>query len=123
MENKEIKNEIDQANEGFADVDTVTHHIILHRLHDKLKADGYRISQAELWKYHDFYIDIIIEALSEDKTVKLARLVELKKVNRAARNGVNPQTREALQIPAKRVVKARPLSDLTKLTEVIEENK
>ena len=112
---------IDQVNEGFGDADTVTHHMILHRLHDRLNAEGYKISQTELWKYYDYFIDSAVQALAEGKTVRLSKFAEFKYVDRAPRKGVNPQTGEELNIPAKRVIRPRPLRKLTDLTIVKED--
>lgn len=122
MENKENKvvDQVDEINEGFGDVDVVTHHMILHRIHDRLSDEGYKISQSELWKYYDLFVEDIVQALEEGKAVRLSKLAEFKYADRAARKGVNPQTGEELQIPAKEVIKIRPLRNLLDLTKIKE---
>lgn len=116
--NKEIEKEVDESMEN---AEVVTHHMLLHKLHKQLKEDGYNITQPVLWKYFNMFADDIVNALEDGKTVKLAKLVEFKYQDRSPRSARNPQTGEPIAVPAKKVVKVRPLSEIAKLTKIIEE--
>lgn len=56
----------------------------------------------------------IKQALASEESVSIKGLGTFKIVERAARNGRNPRTGEAMVIPAKKVVKFVPASDLYK---------
>ena len=52
----------------------------------------------------DSTIEAITEALVEDGSVQLAGFGVLKVATRGAREGINPLTREAIQIPERKTV-------------------
>jgi DNA-binding protein HU-beta len=54
----------------------------------------------------------VVKSTVRKEAVEIPGLVKIEKKNRAARMGRNPQTGEAVKIPAKTVVKARVLKKL-----------
>ena len=58
--------------------------------------------------------DVVVNAIYEGKTVSIHRFGKLSVVDRPARKGRNPKTGEAVEIPAKRVVRFKPSSILKK---------
>lgn len=65
----------------------------------------------------DAVISAIPDCLARGEKVTLARFGTFQVANRKARRGVNPQTRETIQIAAKRVPKFRPGKDLREAIE------
>ena len=63
------------------------------------------ISKAAAAKGLDAAIDAIAEALKKGEAVQLVGLATLKVAEKAARQGINPATKQAITIPAKKVVK------------------
>jgi len=53
----------------------------------------------------DAFIEIVTDSLSKDEKVTLVGFGTFKVAQRKARKGVNPQTKEVIQIPAKKVPK------------------
>ncbi len=70
------------------------------------------VSKKQVKAVLDAFQDTIVKTLKKDKKVKLPGLGILAVKNRKARVGRNPMTGEAIQIPAKRVVKMRIAKDL-----------
>jgi DNA-binding protein HU-beta len=70
------------------------------------------VSKKQVKVVLDAFMDTIVKTLKKDKKVKLPGLGILAVKNRKARVGRNPMTGEAIQIPAKRVVKMRIAKDL-----------
>ncbi len=60
----------------------------------------------------DALTEAVGDALSKGERVTLVGFGTFKVVNKKARRGVNPQTRETIQIPAKKVPKFVPGKDL-----------
>lgn len=56
----------------------------------------------------DAMTETITETLSKGEKITLVGFGTFQVMERKARRGVNPQTRETLQIPAKKVPKFRP---------------
>jgi len=56
----------------------------------------------------DAVVSAISDCLARGKKVTLVGFGAFQVVNRKARRGVNPQTRESIQIPAKKVPKFNP---------------
>jgi len=54
------------------------------------------------------FIDIIGQSLKQNKTVALTGFGTFKVMKRKARVGINPATRQKMQIPARRVPKFAP---------------
>ena len=63
------------------------------------------ISKAAAAKGLDAAIDAIAEALKKGEAVQLVGCATLKVTEEAARQGINPATKQAITIPAKKVVK------------------
>lgn len=55
---------------------------------------------------------VISDALAEGRVVSLSGFLRFEAVNKPERQGRNPQTGEAITIPAKRVVRVKPLKRL-----------
>lgn len=56
----------------------------------------------------DAFIDVVPEAVASGENVALVGFGTFTKVERAAREGKNPQTKEKITIPAKVVPKFKP---------------
>jgi DNA-binding protein HU-beta len=65
------------------------------------------LSKADAKKALDAFIATVGESLKNDDKVALVGFGSFSVSTRGARNGRNPQTGKALQIPAKKVVKFR----------------
>ena len=63
------------------------------------------ITKAAAAKGLDAAIDAIAEALKKGEAVQLVGFATLKVAEKAARQGINPATKQAITIPAKKVVK------------------
>jgi len=70
------------------------------------------LSKRETQKVIDAIIRTIGDTLAAGEKVTLVGFGTFQVVNRKARRGVNPQTRETIQIPAKKVPKFRAGKDL-----------
>ncbi|HXK76707.1 MAG TPA: HU family DNA-binding protein [Bacteroidaceae bacterium] len=57
-------------------------------------------------------LDSITDALKNDEKIALVGFGTFAVSERAARTGINPATKEKIQIPAKKVVKFKPGSEL-----------
>lgn len=58
------------------------------------------MSQDVTWKFLDGAIDLITSELKKGEEVNITWFGLFKVSNRAARNGINPRTKEAIKIPA-----------------------
>ena len=63
------------------------------------------ISKAAAAKAVDAAMDAIAEALKKGEAVQIVGFATLKVTEKAARKGINPATKQAITIPAKKVVK------------------
>lgn len=63
------------------------------------------VSKAEAQKVIDAAVEATIEALKSGDNVQLIGFATLSVVEKAARKGINPATKEPINIPAKKVVK------------------
>lgn len=70
------------------------------------------ISKAAAAKGLDAAIDAIAEALKKGEAVQLVGFATLKVAEKAARQGINPATKQAITIPAKKVVKFKASAKL-----------
>ena len=80
----------------------------------KVLADEMGLKKSQIIKLLESLNAKIIGGLKTDQKFKLAGLGIFVVKDRAARMGRNPKTGEAVQIPAKRVVKFRVAKDLKK---------
>ena len=63
------------------------------------------VSKAEAQKVLDAALDVTAEALKKGESVQLVGYATLSVVEKAARKGINPATKQVLEIPAKKAVK------------------
>lgn len=62
----------------------------------------------------DACLESIAQALSNDEKVALLGFGTFTVVEKEARQGINPRTKEKIEIPARKVVKFKPSADLGK---------
>lgn len=62
----------------------------------------------------DACLESVAQALANEDKVQLIGFGTFSVVEKAAREGVNPRTKEKIQIPARKVVKFKPAADLGK---------
>lgn len=62
----------------------------------------------------DATLESIAQALANDDKVALLGFGTFQMVEKPARTGVNPRTKEKIEIPARKVVKFKPSADLGK---------
>ena len=62
----------------------------------------------------DAVLESIEQALANDDKVQLIGFGTFSIVEKPARTGVNPRTKEQIEIPARKVVKFKPAADLGK---------
>ena len=62
----------------------------------------------------DACLESIAQALANDDKVQLIGFGTFSIVEKAARTGINPRTKESIEIPARKVVKFKPAADLGK---------
>ncbi len=63
------------------------------------------VSKAEAQKVLDAALDVTAEALKKGESVQLVGYATLSVVEKAARKGINPATKQVIEIPAKKAVK------------------
>lgn len=62
----------------------------------------------------DAVLESIEQALANDDKVQLIGFGTFSIVEKPARTGINPRTKEQIEIPARKVVKFKPAADLGK---------
>ena len=62
----------------------------------------------------DAVLESIAQALSNDDKVQLIGFGTFSVMEKEARTGINPRTKENIEIPARKVVKFKPAADLGK---------
>ena len=72
------------------------------------------ISKADSKQALDASLDAIAEALKQGDKVALLGFGTFSVNERPARTGINPRTKEQIEIPARKVVKFKPAADLGK---------
>lgn len=75
---------------------------------------GEFLTKVEAEKKLDILLEIIAETVANGEEVRLSGFGIFSRVDKQARNGVNPSTQEKITIPAKKVVKfkvAKALAD------------
>lgn len=70
------------------------------------------LSKADAKKALDAFVSTVINAVKGGDKVALVGFGTFAISERAARSGVNPATRKPIEIPAKKVVKFKPGSEL-----------
>ena len=60
----------------------------------------------------DAVLESIAQALSNDDKVQLIGFGTFSVMEKEARTGINPRTKEKIEIPARKVVKFKPAADL-----------
>ena len=63
------------------------------------------VSKAETQKVLDAVLDVTVDALKKGESVQLVGYATLSVVEKAARKGINPATKQVIDIPAKKAVK------------------
>ncbi len=76
-------------------------------------ANEAKITKADAKKALDAFINATTKALKKGDRVALVGFGSFAVTKRSARKGRNPQTGKEINIPAKKVVRFRPGSDLT----------
>ena len=77
-------------------------------------ADRASLTKAQADSALAAFQEILIENLSKGEPVKITGLMSVERVERAARTGRNPRTKEEIQIPAGYGVRISPGSTLKK---------
>lgn len=75
---------------------------------------GEFLTKAEAERKLDILLEIITETVANGEEVRLSGFGTFSRVDKQARNGVNPSTQEKITIPAKKVIKfkvAKALAD------------
>jgi DNA-binding protein HU-beta len=75
-------------------------------------ADASGKSKKEAGEMLDTFVQVVSDTLSKDEEVKLVGFGTFSVVERKARKGVNPLTKEAIDIPATKVPKFKAGNDL-----------
>ena len=75
-------------------------------------AEGTGLSKVDAKKAIDAAIEAAKAALKKGDKVQIPGIITLSVEKRGARKGINPATKKAITIPAKKVVKAKAGSEL-----------
>ena len=76
-------------------------------------AEKAQLSKADAKKALDAAIEAIGEALEKDDKVALIGFGTFSVSEKAARTGINPRTKETINIPARKVVKFKPGAEIS----------
>ena len=68
-------------------------------------ADAGNGSKSDAQKFFDAFTNVITDALKEDDTVQITGFGKFYVQKRNAREGINPQTKQKINIPASKVPK------------------
>ena len=66
-----------------------------------------QVSKAEAAKVIDAALEAAVEAVKKGENVQLVGYVNINVVEKAAHKGINPATKQVINIPAKKVVKMK----------------
>lgn len=80
--------------------------------HKTVDAVEFQMTKKEAKEFTDKLFDVIIETLSSGEPVELYGFGKFHVHERAARKGINPQTKEEIEIPSSKVAKFKPLKKL-----------
>ena len=75
-------------------------------------ADNAGLTKADAKKALDGFINVTTDTLKNGEKIALIGFGTFDVVERQARVGLNPKTKEKIQIPAKKVIKFKPGADL-----------
>ncbi|MBR7168308.1 MAG: HU family DNA-binding protein [Bacteroidales bacterium] len=75
-------------------------------------AENAGLTKVDAKKALDGFINVTTEALKKGDKIALIGFGTFDVVERQARVGLNPKTKEKIQIPAKKVIKFKPGADL-----------
>ncbi|CCZ48975.1 MAG TPA: HU family DNA-binding protein [Mediterranea massiliensis] len=75
-------------------------------------AAGADMTKADATKALNAFLDVVMDALKKGEKVTLVGFGTLSVAERAARTGINPATKETIEIPARKVVKFKPSTEL-----------
>ena len=75
-------------------------------------AEGAGLSKVDAKKALDAAVEATVAALKKGEKVQVPGIITLAVEKRDARKGINPATKQAITIPAKKVVKAKVGSEL-----------
>lgn len=78
-------------------------------------AEKTELSKVDSKKALDAFIDVVSDQLKKDGKVSLVSFGTFSVTNKVARKGVNPRTKEVIEIPAKKVAKFKASSELSSL--------
>ena len=70
-----------------------------------LKAE---VSKAEAAKVIDAALEAAVEAVKKGEKINLVGYATIAVAQKAARKGINPMTKQAINIPARKVVRIKP---------------
>ena len=68
-------------------------------------ADQANVSKSEAQRFFDVFQDVVTSALKENEVVQITGFGKFYVQRREAREGINPQTKEKMTIPASKVPK------------------
>lgn len=74
----------------------------------KAVAAKIELPQAEVAKVLDAALEAAVEAVKKGEGVQLVGYATISVAEKAARKGINPATKQAITIPARKVVKIKP---------------
>ena len=72
------------------------------------------LNKADARKALDATLESIAQALVNDDKIQLIGFGTFSVIEKEARTGINPRTKEKIQIPARKVVKFKPAAELGK---------
>lgn len=75
-------------------------------------AAGADMTKADATKALNAFLNVVMDALKKGEKVTLVGFGTLSVAERAARTGINPATKETIEIPARKVVKFKPSTEL-----------
>lgn len=75
-------------------------------------AENAGLTKADAKKALDSFINVTTDTLKNGEKIALIGFGTFDVVERQARVGLNPKTKEKIQIPAKKVIKFKPGADL-----------
>lgn len=76
-------------------------------------AEGAQLSKVDAKAALDAALKAITTALANDEKIAIVGFGTFMVTEKAARTGINPATKEQIQIPAKKVVKFKPGAELS----------
>lgn len=75
-------------------------------------AAGADMTKADATKALNAFLEVVTEALKKGEKVTLVGFGTFTVAERAARTGINPATKETIEIPARKAVKFKPGMEL-----------